>query len=146
MDVMPAAVAEITAAMMFPLMIDRLSAGSTNGQPPGEADQPGVTVRGMGVSAGRYTGRARVVSGPADFAKIQSGDVLVARTTSPAYNILLPLIGAVVTDRGGLLSHAALVAREFGIPAVVGTTDATSKIADGATVTVDADQGRVLVG
>ena len=144
-DMMPAAVAELTAAMMFPLMIDHLGADSSNGHPFDSAQSPGVTVRGMGVSAGRYRGRARVVIGPEDFARIQSGDVLVARTTSPAYNILLPLIGAVVTDRGGLLSHAALVAREFGIPAVVGTTDATTKIADGAMVTVDADQGLVLV-
>ena len=146
MDMMPAAVAELTAAMMFPLMIDHLGgAGSSNGHASDSADEPDVMVRGMGVSAGRYRGRARVVIGPEDFARIQSGDVLVARTTSPAYNILLPLIGAVVTDRGGLLSHAALVAREFGIPAVVGTNDATTKIADGAMVTVDADQGLVLV-
>jgi len=145
MDMMPSAVAELTAAMMFPLMIDKLGAASLEGHASDSPEEPGVMVRGMGVSAGRYRGRACVVIGPEDFARIQSGDVLVARTTSPAYNILLPLIGAVVTDRGGLLSHAALVAREFGIPAVVGTTDATTKIADGAMVTVDADQGLVLV-
>jgi phosphohistidine swiveling domain-containing protein len=145
MEGMPEAVADMTASMMFLLSLDKPSAGSRNGHAAGDAERPGVTVRGMGVSAGQYSGRARVVIGPADFARIQAGDVLVARSTSPAYNILLPLIGAVVTDRGGLLSHAALVAREFGIPAVVATTDATSRIADGATVTVDADQGLVLV-
>jgi pyruvate,water dikinase len=142
---MPAAVGEITASMMFLFAIDQASTPSTNGRSSSGVDHDVVTVRGMGVSAGHYRGRARVVTNPADFAKIQSGDVLVARTTSPAYNILLPLLGAVVTDRGGLLSHAALVAREFGIPAVVGTTNATSAIADGATVTVDADHGLVTV-
>jgi pyruvate,water dikinase len=61
--------------------------------------------------------------------------------TTEAYNGILPLLGAVITDRGGLLSHAATVAREFGIPAVVGTTSATKIIPDGARVRVDGDRG-----
>ena len=81
--------------------------------------------------------------GSADFEKIEAGDVLVTHTTSPAYNVLLPLLGAVVTDRGGVLCHAAIVAREFGIPAVVGTGDATSRIADGARIVVDGERGTV---
>ena len=69
----------------------------------------------------------------------------VAPTTSPAYNVILPMIGAVVTDRGGALSHSAIIAREFGIPAVVGTDQATSRVPDGARILVDGDRGFVAV-
>jgi pyruvate,water dikinase len=85
------------------------------------------------------------VTGPSDFDRIVKGDVLVTESTSEAFNILLPLLGAIVTDRGGLLSHAAIVAREYGIPSVVGTREATSLIADGARVSVDGDKGEVTV-
>ena len=100
---------------------------------------------GQGVSGGRYEGRARLVRSAADFEKIESGDVLVTRTTSPGYNVLLPLLGAVVTERGGALCHTAIVAREFGLPAVVGTEDATSRIPDGARIVVDGDRGVVEI-
>lgn len=98
-------------------------------------------VRGLNASAGRYEGRARVVLGPESFPRIEQGDVLVARMTTEAYNGVMPLLGAVVTDRGGLLSHAATVAREYGIPAVVGTQLATRTIPDGARVLVDGARG-----
>ena len=78
-------------------------------------------VRGIGASPGVYEGPVRRVTGPSDFDRIVKGDVLVTESTSEAFNILLPLLGAIVTDRGGLLSHAAIVAREYGIPSVVGT-------------------------
>jgi pyruvate,water dikinase len=104
-----------------------------------------LMVAGLPASPGRYEGWARVVREAADFRKLQKGDVLVAPTTSPAYNVILPLIGAVVTDRGGALSHSAIVAREFGIPAVVGTDQATSRIPDGARILVDGDRGFVAV-
>ena len=97
------------------------------------------------VNAGVYEGVARLVDSTADFARIRQGDVLVTRSTSPYFNVVLPLLGAIVTDRGGQLSHAAIVAREFGIPAVVGTRDATSTIPDGATVQVDGGAGEVRV-
>jgi len=100
---------------------------------------------GQGVSGGRYAGRARIVRSTADFEQIESGDVLVTRITSPGYNVLLPLLGAVVTDRGGALCHTAIVAREFGLPAVVGTGDATSRIPDGARILVDGDRGVVEI-
>ncbi len=103
------------------------------------------TLGGHGVSGGRYTGRARIVRSAADFEKIESGDVLITRTTSSGYNVLLPLLGAVVTDRGGALCHTAIVAREFGFPAVVGTGDATSRIPDGARIVVDGDRGVVEI-
>ncbi len=98
---------------------------------------------GQGASSGQYEGRACVVREPADFENIKAGDVLVTHTTSPAYNVLLPLLGAVVTDRGGVLCHAAIVAREFGIPAVVGTGDATSRIADSTRIRVNGERGTV---
>ena len=103
------------------------------------------TVRGLNASAGRYEGTARVVISPPDFDKIKPGDVLVARSTTEAYNDIMPLIGALVTDRGGLLSHAATIAREFGIPAVVGTKEATRIIPDGARVRVDGSRGEVIL-
>jgi rifampicin phosphotransferase len=71
--------------------------------------------------------------------------VLLTESTTEAFNILLPLLGAIVTDSGGLLSHSAIVAREYGIPGVVGTRDATDRISDGAQVRVDGNAGEVTV-
>lgn len=101
------------------------------------------SVEGIPVHPGVYEGTARIVNDPKDFDRLKQGDVLVARTTGPAFNVVLPLLGAIVTDRGGQLSHAAIVAREYGIPAVVGTREATSKFADGARVRVNGDKGTV---
>lgn len=98
-------------------------------------------VRGLNASAGTYEGRARLVLRPEHFPRIEQGDVLIARSTTEAYNGIVPLLGAVVTDRGGLLSHTATVAREFGIPAVVGTGRATQLIPDGARIRVDGTKG-----
>jgi rifampicin phosphotransferase len=100
-------------------------------------------LRGLAASGGTYEGPARRVAGPTEFDRIQKGDVLVTECTTEAFNILLPLLGAVVTDSGGLLSHPAIVAREYGIPGVVGTRDATDRIPDGQRVTVDGDAGEV---
>lgn len=83
--------------------------------------------------------------GSADFARIQPGDVLVTRNTSASFNVVLPLLGAIVADRGGELSHAAIVAREYGIPGVVSTRTATSDVPDGARITVDGTNGTVEV-
>ncbi len=102
-------------------------------------------LRGLAASSGIYEGPARRVSGPADFDRILQGDVLVTESTTEAFNILLPLLGAIVTDSGGLLSHSAIVAREYGIPGVVGTRDATERIPDGTLVRVDGDAGEVTV-
>jgi pyruvate,water dikinase len=102
-------------------------------------------LRGFGASQGVYEGPARRVSGPTEFDRIVKGDVLVTESTTEAFNILLPLLGAIVTDSGGLLSHAAIVAREYGIPAVVGTRDGTDRIPDGVRVRVDGDSAEVTV-
>jgi len=110
-------------------------------QPQTEAHK----VRGLGVSPGTYEGTARVIRGTGEFGRIEPGDVLVTNSTTTAFNIVLPLLGAIVTDRGGLLSHAAIVAREYGIPGVVGCTDATRVLPDGALVRVDGAAGEVEV-
>jgi phosphohistidine swiveling domain-containing protein len=102
-------------------------------------------LRGLAASRGVYEGPARRVSGPAEFDRILSGDILVTESTTEAFNLLLPLLGAIVTDSGGLLSHSAIVAREYGIPGVVGTRDATERIADGVKLRVDGDKGEVTV-
>lgn len=102
-----------------------------------------VVLHGLAVNAGVYEGLARIVHDSNDFGRIQQGDVLVSRMTSPYFNVVLPLLGAIVTDRGGQLSHAAIVAREYGIPGIVGTREATAKIADGARVRVDGTTGEV---
>ena len=105
------------------------------------------SVAGLPVHPGVYEGPARIINGPQDFNRLQQGDVLITRNTGPAFNVVLPLLGAIVTDRGGQLSHAAIVAREYGIPAVVGTLAATTTFADGARVRVNGDKGVVeLVG
>ena len=104
---------------------------------------PPRSVAGLAVHPGIYEGPARIINGPDDFNRLQKGDVLVTRNTGPAFNVVLPLLGAIVTDRGGQLSHAAIVAREYGIPAVVGTREATTMFADGARVRVNGDNGTV---
>jgi pyruvate,water dikinase len=104
-----------------------------------------TVIRGLGASSGKREGIARRVAGPSDFDRIQQGDVLLTEATTEAFNILLPLLSAIITDSGGALSHAAIIAREYGIPGVVGTRDATVRIADGTRVRVDGDAGRVSV-
>jgi pyruvate,water dikinase len=110
-----------------------------------EAQQEEHLLRGLAASPGVYEGPARRVSGPSDFGRIVQGDVLLTESTTEAFNILLPLLGAIVTDNGGLLSHSAIVAREYGIPGVVGTREATDRIVDGARVRVDGGAGEVTV-
>lgn len=110
-----------------------------------DAESEALVVRGLGASPGVYTGTARVIAGPEEFDRVMQGDVVVTRSTSEAFNIVLPLLGGVVTDSGGLLSHAAIVAREYGIPGVVGSRDATKVIPDGAQVRIDGTAGEVTV-
>jgi len=110
-----------------------------------EAQNEEKVFYGLAASKGIYQGPARRVSGPSEFGRIMKGDVLVTESTTEAFNILLPLLGGIVTDNGGLLSHAAIVAREYGIPGVVGTREATERIADGVLVRVDGDAGEVTV-
>lgn len=100
-------------------------------------------VRGTAAARGSYSGAARVIMGEHEFDKIQQGDVLICPTTSPAWSILFTKAGALVTDSGGILSNPAIIAREYGIPAVVATGNGTEIIRDGQRVTVDGDRGVV---
>jgi pyruvate,water dikinase len=102
-------------------------------------------VKGVGASAGCVTGTARVLFGPEDFGRMQPGDILVAPTTSPAWTPLFTMASAVVTDIGGPLSHSSIVAREYGIPAVLATSIGTRMIRDGQTITVDGSAGLVTL-
>jgi phosphohistidine swiveling domain-containing protein len=104
------------------------------------------TLKGFGASAGVATAPARVLRGPEDFESMQPGEVLVAAITTPAWTPLFTLAAAVVTDIGGPLSHSSIVAREYGIPAVLGTGVATQRIRSGQTVTVDGGKGIVILG
>jgi pyruvate,water dikinase len=98
---------------------------------------------GVAASGGRATGPVRVIMGPADFGLIHSGDILVCPYTNPAWTPLFSRAAAVVVDSGGMGSHAAIVAREYGIPAVMGTAIGTTVLADGQPVTVDGDAGLI---
>jgi pyruvate,water dikinase len=91
------------------------------------------------------TAPARVLFGPEDFGTLQQGDVLVAVTTTPAWTPLFARASAVVTDIGGPLSHSSIVAREYGIPAVMAARSATRAIHSGQLVTVDGNAGTVTL-
>jgi len=104
--------------------------------------RPGALI-GHPASPGRATGPVRIISGPDQFDSFDRGAVLVARSTAPAWTPLFSRAAAVVTDGGSLAAHASLVAREFGIPAVVATGDATRRLHDGQVVVVDGNAGIV---
>jgi phosphoenolpyruvate synthase/pyruvate phosphate dikinase len=112
---------------------------------PGSATSEGDRLTGTPASSGVATGVARVVNGPGDFGRVSGGDVLVCATTTPAWTPLFPSLAGLVTDTGGILCHAAVVAREYGLPAVVGAEVATRVIPDGALVRVDGAAGQVHV-
>ncbi len=100
-------------------------------------------VSGAPASPGRVTGTVRVVRGPDDFETLQAGEILVAPITAPAWTPLFLRAAAVVTDVGSAAAHASIIAREYGIPAVVGCGDATARLRDGMRVTVDGSTGNV---
>ncbi|MBI3287471.1 MAG: hypothetical protein HYZ68_05425, partial [Chloroflexi bacterium] len=103
-----------------------------------EEARPGQKqVRGTAGSPGRIRGRARLIRGPEDFHRLQRGEILVAPLTTPVWTPLFAVAAGLVTDTGGILSHGSIVAREYGIPAVVGSKVATQLIADGQMITVD---------
>jgi pyruvate,water dikinase len=112
---------------------------------PGSASHNGDQIVGTPASSGVATGIARVVAGPDDFGRVSGGEILVCTTTTPAWTPLFPSLAALVTDTGGILCHAAVVAREYGLPAVVGTEVATRVIPDGVRVQVDGASGEVRV-
>lgn len=106
---------------------------------PGE---PGA-VRGVGASPGLYTGPVRMLRDEDEMDNVREGEVLVTPCTSPAWSVIFPRVGALVTDSGGMLSHPAIIAREYGVPAVVATGNATAVLQTGQLVTVDGSAGVV---
>ena len=102
-------------------------------------------LRGIGASAGTYRGIARVILTTEDFAKVEPGDILICKSTTPPWTPLFATIGGLVTDAGGILSHGAIVAREYGLPAVMATKRATTSITDGAILVVDGTTGIVQI-
>jgi pyruvate,water dikinase len=104
-----------------------------------------VVVHGIPVTPGVVTGRARVVRDPEIDDGPEAGEILVCRTTDPSWAAVLIISAALVIDIGGPISHGAIVARELGIPCVIGTRDGTTKIADGDLIEVDGSAGTVTV-
>jgi pyruvate,water dikinase len=102
-------------------------------------------LKGLGVCGGQVTSRAAVLEDVSDAHKLQAGDVLITRQTDPGWGAVFPLISGLVIERGGMLSHGAIIAREFGIPSVVGINNATRVIPHGRSVHVDGDRGEVRV-
>jgi pyruvate,water dikinase len=102
-------------------------------------------LHGIAASGGVATGRARVTRTLEEGAALQPGEVLIAPFTDPGWTPLFAVAAAVVTDLGGVLSHGAIVAREYGIPAVVNTRHATARIRTGQIVTVDGNTGTVRI-
>lgn len=109
------------------------------------AQPDGRVLRGLPASSGRATGRARVITDLRQADEMRQGEILVAPFTDPGWTPLFPLSAAIVTDLGGLLSHGAVVAREYGVPAVVNTAVATSVIRTGDRITVDGSAGTVEI-
>lgn len=118
--------------------------GKLFGGPPAAAEDPSM-IKGSPGSAGVARGPAKVVRSLAESTKVNPGDILVTETTAPPWTPLFSTIAAVVTDAGGVLSHCALVAREYGIPAVVGARTATGRIRDGQLLEVDGNLGLVRI-
>ena len=115
-----------------------------DGRPEYDFCAGGTVLRGIGTSLGRVTGRAVIVEDPSA-AKIRRGDVVVARHTDPGWTPIFSVIGGIVMEEGGLLNHCSIVARELGIPSIVGVSRATQLIPEGARVTIDGGAGLVKI-
>ena len=108
-------------------------------------DDASATMHGFAVSSGQVTARASVVMGPADFDQMEPGSILVSPLTTPAWTQLFAHAAGLVTDTGSLLAHGSIVAREYGIPAVLGVGNGTERIAHGQLITIDGDAGTVVI-
>ena len=108
-------------------------------------DAAAGVLRGFAVSPGSVTGVASVIMTPNDFDKMKPGSILVCPLTTPAWTQLFPHATGLVTDIGSILAHGSIVAREYGIPAVLGIGDATRRVKSGQTITVDGDRGTVTI-
>ncbi len=110
------------------------------------SEEHAVLARGLAAAPGTAVGKVRVLQSPDDGARLTDGEILVAQMTNPDWLPTIRRAGALVTDTGGMTCHAAIVARELGVPCVVGTRSATTDLHDGTTITVDGTHGRVLAG
>jgi pyruvate,water dikinase len=136
-DELPPALARLMSSVGF--MIDAVL---------GQLEAPGgdgATIHGIGVGDRVVEGRAHLVRDVDDLLSVEDGDVIVASATGEAFNAVLHLVSGIVTDHGSHACHAAMVAREMGFPAVVGTVDATRRINDGDRVRLDGSKGEILV-
>ncbi|MBI4734114.1 MAG: hypothetical protein HY779_04775 [Rubrobacteridae bacterium] len=111
----------------------------------GKFDAAEGKLTGLGVSRGSVKARARIILNPAENNTLEPGDILVTRTTDPGWTPLFLIAGGLILEKGGLLSHGAIVAREFGIPAIVGVKDAVNVIKDGQLLWLDAESGTIHV-
>jgi pyruvate,water dikinase len=136
-DMLPPPLARVMSAMGF--LIDGVL-----GQLPEAQGGDGVVI-GIPGAGGTYEGTARLVHSIDDLFDLEQGEILIAPTTGEAFNSMLHMVGAIVTDHGSFASHAAIVGREMGIPAVVGTVDATRRISNGARIRVDGTTGTVTL-
>lgn len=130
---------EEAARVMNALAARQWANDAALGAGPGEED----IITGHAASPGTVEGPARVIDGSEDLDRLQDGDILVAEITNSTFNFVLPMVEGIVTDTGGMLSHPAIVSREFGIPGVVGCEDATDRIQDGDRIIVDGEEGTV---
>lgn len=110
-----------------------------------EAAGDGSLIVGLGGNGGVREGVAHLISDIDDMMDIQDGEIVIASATSEAFNCVLHLVGGIVTDHGSYACHAAIVAREMGIPAVVGTVDGTKRIKNGDRIQVDGTKGEVRI-
>jgi pyruvate,water dikinase len=136
---------DVTPPVMLPLKSGSRVLGFdlSNWMPARSGQAEGNAIQGIGASPGKVTGPACVIHGPEEFDQMKPGDILVAKITTPAWTPLFALASGIVTDVGGPLSHSSIVAREYGVPAVLGTGVATQRIHSGQQITVDGSGGVV---
>lgn len=127
------------------LPADWIIDGVEYGGSASEADDDPSRLLGTGASAGRFRGRARIVHAPQELGRVREGEIMIAPNTDPGWTPVFPLIKGLVLETGGMLSHGAIVAREYGIPAVTGVARACSRIHDGDLVDLDGASGVVRV-
>jgi len=103
-----------------------------------------LLLKGMGVSVGQAEGKVCVIQSAGDFQKLQDGDILVAHNTDPSMTFIINKTAGIVCDVGGMTSHPAIISRELGIPAVVGTGSATKILHDGMQIMIDGASGEIF--
>jgi pyruvate,water dikinase len=123
-----------------------VSDGGTETVTGGDRDESGVILKGLGATPGQASGNVRLVTKLDQLDKVEEGDIIVTEMTTPDMVPAMKRAAGIVTDEGGTTSHAAIVSRELGVPAVVGTETATEQLADGQLVTIDGDKGTIAAG